>query len=179
MINRDLVDAVVGEFKLKINGVHGAAHWARVLENGRILAAETGADLDVVELFALFHDCKRKNEHDDPDHGKRAADFLETLRGLLFEISDASFNLLYDACAYHNEGGTTGHITIQTCWDADRLDLGRVGIRPKPERLCTLAAADPEILNPAHAKATERFIPEFVSAEWGLDLTIKKKSSWF
>lgn len=28
-------------------------------------------------------------------------------------------------------------ILVITCRDADRLDLGRVGIRPDPERLCT------------------------------------------
>ncbi len=28
----------------------------------------------------------------------------------------------------------------KTCWDADRLDLPRVGIIPKKDRLCTEAA---------------------------------------
>jgi hypothetical protein len=33
-----------------------------------------------------------------------------------------------------------GDITVQTCWDADRLDLPRVGIQPLPQFLCTEAA---------------------------------------
>lgn len=27
---------------------------------------------------------------------------------------------------------------VQACWDADRLDLGRVGIIPDPERMGTV-----------------------------------------
>ena len=179
VITKDLMDAIVSEFRLKPDGLHGPAHWARVLVNGRILAERTGADRDVVELFAVFHDSKRRNEHSDPDHGRRGAEFAETLRGLLFRLDDEAFNLLYDACVYHTEGGTTGHVTIQTCWDADRLDLGRVGKRPKAELLCTDAARDAEVLDPAHAAATERRIPEFVAEDWGLDIAVKKKSAWF
>lgn len=28
-------------------------------------------------------------------------------------------------------------ITVMICCDAVRLDLGRVGIKPRPEKLCT------------------------------------------
>jgi uncharacterized protein len=31
------------------------------------------------------------------------------------------------------------HPTIGTCWDADRLDLGRVGARPDPKYMSTEA----------------------------------------
>lgn len=179
MVNQDLINNVLGEFRLKPTSQYGPSHWARVLVNGRILAAETGADLQVVELFAILHDSKRRNESDDPDHGKRAAAFAETLRGLLFDLSDDAFNLLYDACAFHNEGGTSGHITLQTCWDADRLDLGRRRKTPMIESLCTESARDPDILNPAHERASNLEVPAFVSEEWGLNLSLKKKTSWF
>jgi uncharacterized protein len=39
-----------------------------------------------------------------------------------------------------------GDVTVLTCWDADRLDLGRVGIRPDPTYLCTAAARDTDML---------------------------------
>jgi len=35
---------------------------------------------------------------------------------------------------------THADLTIQTCFDSDRLDLGRVGTRPDPALLCTEAA---------------------------------------
>jgi uncharacterized protein len=38
---------------------------------------------------------------------------------------------------------------VQTCWDADRLDLGRVGIIPRPDRLCTEEARDPVLFERA------------------------------
>lgn len=176
---KDILDNALSQFRLKPTGYHGPAHWARVLVNGRILAAETGADLEVVELFAILHDCKRKNEHEDPEHGKRAADFAETLRGLLFDLDDEAFNSLYDAIAYHSEGGTTGNITMQTCWDADRLDLGRCIKHIDHDRLCTEAARDPAIFDPAFERASNREVPTFVKEEWGIDLTLTKKTSWF
>jgi uncharacterized protein len=54
------------------------------------------------------------------------------MRRSLFDLSDEDFQLLYDACAAHTDGGTQADITIQTCWDADRLDLGRVGMMAAP-----------------------------------------------
>jgi hypothetical protein len=46
-------------------------------------------------------------------------------------------------------------ITAQTCWDADRLDLGRVGTTPKAEYLCTNAARDPDMIEWAHGRAVK------------------------
>jgi uncharacterized protein len=48
----------------------------------------------------------------------------------------------------------TGDITVLTCWDADRLDLGRVGIRPAAHRLCTDAARDPAMIEWAYRRST-------------------------
>jgi hypothetical protein len=44
-------------------------------------------------------------------------------------------------------------ITVQTCWDADRLELGRVGTMPKAEYLCTDAGKDLEMIEWAHGRA--------------------------
>ena len=43
---------------------------------------------------------------------------------------------------HHSDGRVDADVTVQTCWDADRLDLGRVGKRPDPRLLCTPAARD-------------------------------------
>jgi len=40
----------------------------------------------------------------------------------------------------HSDGHTTGEAAIVACWDTDRLDLARVDIQPRPERLCTAPA---------------------------------------
>ena len=83
----------------------------------------------------LHSDCQRTKETSDPDHGRLGAEFAAELRSQVFELPDHDFALLYRACVGHTHGRTHSDITIQTCWDADRLDLGRVGITPDPSRL--------------------------------------------
>lgn len=119
---------VLGKYALPIDGIHGVAHWARVLENGRHLALLTGADLDVVSLFAVLHDSQRINEWDDPDHGHRAALFALDLQGELFDLADSQLGSLWNACLGHTSERTHHDVTVRTCWDADRLDLGRIGV---------------------------------------------------
>ena len=166
-----ILQAVLEDYALPWDGDHGVAHWARVLENGLRLAEETGANVEVVRLFALFHDSKRVSECHDPNHGLRGAEFARELRGSLFQLPDHEFEILHQACAGHTHERTHPDITIQTCWDADRLDLGRVGITPNPSRLCTDVAKRPEIIEWADRKASLHLIPEFVREEWGIELS--------
>ena len=137
------------------DGFHGFDHWMRVLHNGRLLADAEEANLKVVELFCLLHDTQRLNKNEDPLHGQRAAQFAQTLRGIWFDLTDGEMNLLTDALTYHSDGYTAGDITVQVCWDADRLDLGRVGIRPEPDRLCTDTAKSPFVLEEAHQRSIQ------------------------
>jgi uncharacterized protein len=98
-----------------------------------------GADLLVVELFAFLHDSRRQDEYQDPDHGKRAASYAETLRGTHFDLEDEAFLKLKEALEGHSGGGVHPDDTIQTCWDADRLDLVRLRIDPHPDYLSVFA----------------------------------------
>jgi uncharacterized protein len=165
-----ILHAVLEEYVLPWGGYHGVAHWARVLENGLRLATETGANIEVVQLFAVLHDSQRVNEGGDPDHGPRAAVYAKELRGLMFDLPDDEFRLLHRACAGHTHERTHPDVTIQTCWDADRLDLSRVGITPHPSRLCTAAAKRPDILKWADDRASLGTVPELVMTAWGIDL---------
>jgi uncharacterized protein len=141
-----LLEVVCSQFALDLDGIHGIRHWTRVLENGVRLAERTGADVELVTLFAWLHDSRRRDDGYDPGHGGRAADWITGLRGRWIHLDDERFELLARACRYHSDGLMEGDVTLRTCWDADRLDLGRVGIRPDPRYLCTEAARDPEIL---------------------------------
>jgi len=120
--------------------LHGPLHWRRVNKFGRRLAVHTGADVAVVCLFAWFHDAYREDDGDDPDHGRRAAMAVDALHGDLFHLSTDALEKLRYACAYHADGYVSSDATIGTCWDADRLDLGRVDIVPAPEFMSTAAA---------------------------------------
>jgi uncharacterized protein len=162
-----LIQAILKDYQLSWRGVHGITHWARVLENGLLLASHTGAKTPVVALFAVFHDSRRTNENRDPDHGRRGAEFGKKLNGKAFHLSDDDFTLFETACVYHTDRLTTGDITVQTCWDADRLDLGRVGIMPDPKYLCTTAAKKPQFLSWAYQRSYIQYEPE-ICRHWDI-----------
>ena len=161
-----ILRAILDGYALPVRGEHGVVHWARVLENGLRIASAIQADAEVVTLFALFHDARRVSEGDDRGHGLRGAEFVRTLRGTLVHLDDARFELLFEACRLHTDGLTRGDPTLLACWDADRLDLGRVGIVPDPRRLGTKAAHD--LIGWAHARAVEGYEPGDVLAAWGV-----------
>lgn len=153
MATRRLLAIIRSQFVLDWDGIHGLRHWTRVRENGLRLAETTGARTEVVELFAMLHDSQRHSDGHDPDHGRRAAEYARSLAGVAFQISPADLDLLAAACHHHSDGLLTGDMTVLTCWDADRLDLGRVGIRPRPQYLCTGAARDPSVLEWAYRRS--------------------------
>lgn len=159
IITPNLVKNIRDQFNLSPNGIHGINHWARVLANGRRLSSQTGANLNVVELFAIFHDSRRENDGHDHNHGLRGAQLATQMRGTCFELSDGEMDLLFLACSLHTDGLTESDITIQTFWDADRLDLGRIGTIPKEKYLCTNAAKEPEMLSWAHERAISFWQP--------------------
>lgn len=149
----ELVKYLRGHFRLDWAGVHGAGHWARVLTNGTKLAKAEGARLDVVTLFAFLHDHERVHDNEDFEHGPNACLNAHNLRDKYFTIDDEGFALLLEAMAGHSTGDTKGDITVQVCYDSDRLDLGRVGITPDPKYLCTATAKDPDFLREAFERS--------------------------
>jgi uncharacterized protein len=161
-----ILGAILDDYALPVDGAHGVVHWARVSENGRRIAEATpGADAEVVGLFALFHDARRVNEYYDHAHGLRGAELARELRGSLVHLDDRRFGLLYEACRLHTDGLTVGDPTLLACWDADRLDLGRVGILPDPARLGTDAARS--LLDWADGRAQMEYQPVEVLEAWG------------
>lgn len=156
LISSALLALLRAEFALDLNGVHGEAHWKRVRDTGLRLAERTGADTRVVELFAYLHDVKRESDGFDREHGARAAAFVETLDASWLLVPTLARQQLIYACRLHTAGLIEADVTVQTCWDADRLDLGRVGIRPNPRLLCTAAARDPETIEWAYRHSRQR-----------------------
>ena len=168
---KNLLKIILKQYAQSPGGVHGISHWARVLENGRLIVSSTDAKIEIVELFSILHDSKRVTETRDPDHGLRSAEFAVSLRGDLINLSNNDFDLLYYACSHHTNGLTDADITVQACWDSDRLDLGRANIKPVPEKLCTGIAKDSQVIESAHQKSCDGFLPSLVKEEWGIVLT--------
>jgi uncharacterized protein len=126
---------VGAQFTLDWDGIHGFPHWERVHRHAVRIARLRDGSLPVVELFAILHDSCRENENRDPEHGPRAAEFARSLAGTHFELPKKELSELCIAIRDHSRGRVSTNVNIQTCWDADRLDLGRVGIKPDPRFL--------------------------------------------
>jgi uncharacterized protein len=139
--NDFLLDTLLRNFRLNAKSIHGISHWLRVLKNCLYIAKFSTADIETVKLFAIFHDCMRKNEEYDPSHGAEGAAAARILRDRkIYNLADDQLSKLYYACKYHTDGQVTSDPTVGTCWDADRLDLPRVGIEPGLRWLSTTTA---------------------------------------
>lgn len=134
-----LLVTVLEKFVLDPRGIHGLAHWSRVRYHGMKIGKERNADLLVVELFAFLHDSCRQDDYADPEHGQRAAEYAAQLHGDHFSIGDRQLEQLIVALEGHSGGIVHEDPTIQTCWDADRLDLVRLNITPRSRYLSATA----------------------------------------
>lgn len=123
----------------KDSRIHGPEHWQRVCATGLMLCErDERADPALVFLFAIFHDATRESDALDHGHGERGAELAsKLLEGL---IPADRLEVLKSACALHTVAQTSTNPTIGACWDADRLDLWRLGVEPDPALLSTNAA---------------------------------------
>lgn len=137
-----VLDDCKEHFKLTGRTDHGSAHWEQVEINAISLVNKTpGADMLVCRLFAIVHDCCRENEMCDPDHGWRAFTFFsENFKKWNLNLTNIQYVTLALAVRRHNDGITSDSPTVGCCWDADRLDLPRVGMIPSKKLLSTQAA---------------------------------------
>jgi uncharacterized protein len=153
-----LVDAVLERSTGKDSSIHGESHWQRVAAAGLALRPQVpDADPALVFLFALLHDSIRLNDNCDPLHGSRGAALSRHLRGHAFDLGDTEMERLEFACQEHTNGGVSSDPTIWVCWDADRLNLWWVGIRPDPRWLSTKSARSEECIGWARDLQWERF----------------------
>jgi len=117
------------------------------------MARVNGAREDVVELFAFLHDSQRLHDGTDREHGARAADYALKLNREVLLFDRLGLELLTYAVRHHSDELLEADITVQTCWDADRLDLGRVGMTPRVEKLCTEEVRDPVLCDLAYRRS--------------------------
>lgn len=143
-----LLSLIKNQFKLDLYGDHGIYHWQRVEKIGMYLFEGQEVDTEVMKLFALLHDAKRESEFYDPEHGLRASSYVQELYNKKFlNITAQQLKQLLFACKHHSDSKIkSDDITIQTCWDSDRLDLWRIGITPVPKYLLTRKARTREAI---------------------------------
>lgn len=149
-----LIEAVLDADTNRGSYLHGEGHWKCVAWTGISLAHQTThADAEIAFLFGLFHDSQRRDDGSDPDHGRRAAMLVQRMNDPFLSLSDARLSALVDACAGHVDGRVSGDPTIGVCWDADRLNLCRLGMVADHRYLSSAAAKRPEA-----SLEAERFI---------------------
>ena len=120
------------------NSVHGISHWDRVSKNADSLWT-SDVNLLVVKAFAYIHDVEREDDGYDLLHGPRAAALVDEIRDTeLAFLNDDEILQLKKACELHTTTLRTEDATVNACFDADRLDLGRVGITPNPDKMATV-----------------------------------------
>ncbi len=141
-----MIQLIKRQLKIDWWGHHGIRHWTRVRRNGRIIAQHVpGINTTVTDLFAVLHDAGRVDEHDDPEHGWRCAVRLRRLhKPGEFGLSTSQYTELLFAIEHHSEQIKPISPTVAACWNADRLDIGRVGLAPSKRFMC------PEALPPDH-----------------------------
>jgi uncharacterized protein len=116
--------------------------------------------------LALFHDARRINDGWDPGHGAWGAALVRGLRDSLPLLTVRQVELLCEACAHHTDGRIHEDSTVGVCWDADQLDLWRVGTPPLKGLLSTETARSRGVMAWARARGRGRVVPAFVWAEW-------------
>jgi uncharacterized protein len=110
----------------------------------------------------------RVNDSIDPMHGPRAAVLARDMCGGPFDLGDEEMDLLAFACEEHTNGKLGKDQTVGVCWDADRLNLWRVGFEPDPRFLSTDAARSGERIAWARNLQQETFTWEELFRAFGL-----------
>ena len=117
-----LQKAILNQFVPGRDSIHGPSHWQRAEAFGLKLAEGTDANIDVIRLFALFHDACRLHDGGDREHGPRGAELATKWRGKYFSLPDVAFDQLTyaaagtpkDACAKTSPSPSAGMPTAST-----------------------------------------------------------------
>lgn len=173
-----LRDAVLSRATHRHSHLHGEAHWRAVAYTALELAPGVpGADPLLGLLFGLLHDSQRLHDGNDPDHGPRAARLAQALHteGLL-PLDTPRLRTLVDAIDRHTVGRQSNDPTIAICWDADRLNLWRIGVKPHPAFLSTAVAREPAVIA-AHESLPGQHTSWTALYEQWLDLDARQRHS--
>lgn len=117
--------------------IHGLNHWRRVEAFGLLMAEVCPeADKEVISWFAYTHDSMRTDDGCCTEHGPNAAELINKVRdSYMSELSDKQIQKLRTACYHHTFEKNAEDITVDICFDADRLDLLRCGLTPDPQMM--------------------------------------------
>lgn len=162
LIPKNTLKDILEEYELDLKeSFDGIDHISRVIENGIILSEINGSNLNVIIVYAFFHNIKKKNNEQDIGHAERSANFLRHYESEL-NLTEEEFDTVYDACKDHSDILFNENKDIADCWDADRLDIMRKGLYPNKEKLNSIAAKNPGIITWAMKRSMNNYQPEWI-----------------
>ena len=114
---------------------HGEMHWRAVCTQGLFLCAMNRfftPARNAALLFGIFHDCRRQEAINDPEHGARGAEAFEKFVDATpdLSVSRKVIDAVRYACQHHHEAQVSANRFVGVGWDADRSVLPRVGLEP-------------------------------------------------
>ncbi len=118
--------------------IHGMPHLRQVALTAGRLAVLVGCDVESAVVAGFLHDCARVHDGGGNRHAHDSAVLARRLLKTFYPHLDAP--RLCEAIARHADGRTTDDPLAACLWDADRLDLCRLGIEADPRLLSTRAA---------------------------------------
>jgi len=158
MSNRDVL-AALEPFRRFRSTLHGPAHWARVHRFALVLAAQLKLPRPqryCVEVFAWLHDLARVDDGGGRQHAIDGAEQVRTFASQVFPALSEDQVFIVKLAIRHHSDGLTADVaahqglfsncawptdlalnTVACCWDADRLDLLRLGREPLNQYMST------------------------------------------
>ncbi len=157
IIPKKILKEIIDNFYLDLdNGVHGIDHWTRVLINGIQLSERNkNINKNIIIAFAFFHDIKRTVEDKEPEHGYNGGRYLLKYKYKI-NLTKEELNTCYEACVDHTNVKNHTDINIGACWDADRLDLYRVGVMPDLDYLNLEESKNKELIKETTARSWQK-----------------------
>jgi len=106
-------------------GLHGLSHLRRVAILSGRLASATGEDVEAAVVMGFLHDGARTDDKGGNGHAHDSAVLARQLLKMFYPHLEA--DRICDAIARHADGEVTGDTLTACLWDADRLELKRIG----------------------------------------------------
>lgn len=139
-----LLDEARAGAPLAHDPMHGELHWRAVARAGlRIRDLAPRLDPRVMIAFGMLHDCRRETDDWDPEHGERAALVASRSCPLKRLLGAEGRAVVAEACRLHERGMSRPDAPeLGACWDADRVNLVRLGFRLDPRYFTILSRED-------------------------------------
>lgn len=115
--------------------IHGVQHLRQVAFLAGRFAYSLNVDYKTAIIGGYLHDCARSDDGGGNSHAHESA-FLAK-RIIETNWSSTDIDKIFYAIYYHADGLNTNDPFIGCIWDADRLNLVRLGLIPKVELLST------------------------------------------